>query len=88
MWYVYTLYSKKDRKLYIGCTNDLKTRIIQHNAGKVLATRFRRPFILIHYETYLDKQDAYLREGWLKTGWGRNHLQKILKHTLEKYENH
>jgi len=84
MWYVYILQSKKDKKLYIGCTNDLKKRIISHNDGKVAATKLRLPLRLICYEAYTEKRDAYHREKWLKTGWGRNYLRKTLKNTLEK----
>jgi len=80
MWYVYVLRSKQDGKLYTGCTNDLKTRIQLHNYGKVFATKLRRPLMLIYYETYLNKFDAFTREKWLKTGWGRNHFKKVLKH--------
>jgi len=39
--------------------------------------------MLIYYEAYLDKQDAFAREKWLKTGWGRNYLKKILKYSLK-----
>jgi len=82
MWYVYILISKKDKKLYIGCTNDLRQRIKLHNEGKVTATKFRRPLALVYYEAYFDKREAFTREKWLKTGWGRNHIKKILKHSL------
>jgi len=71
MWYVYVLKSKRDGKLYIGCTNDLRTRIKLHNDGKVHATRLRRPFIVIYYEAYFNKFDAFVREKWLKTGLAR-----------------
>lgn len=84
MWYVYVIGSKQNKNLYIGCTNDLRKRIALHNSGKVPSTKFQRPFVLIHYEAYLDKRDAYSREKWLKTGWGRNHIKKLLKYTLEK----
>jgi len=83
MWYVYVLWSKQNRKLYTGCTNDLKKRVILHNSGKVLATKLCRPLMLIHYEAFLNKYDAYLREKWLKTGWGRRHLRKTLANTLK-----
>jgi len=83
MNYVYILYSKKDKKLYIGCTNNLKTRIELHNEGKVESTRFRRPLVLIYYEVYVNKIDAFAREKWLKTGWGRNYIKKTLMNTLK-----
>lgn len=78
MQYVYVLQSKKDNELYIGCTNDLKKRLILHNAKKVTSTAGRTPFILIYYEAFIDKSDAFTREQFLKTGWGRNQLKKLL----------
>ncbi len=79
MFYVYVLKSLKDDKLYIGCTNDLKKRFTLHNKGKIDSTKNRTPFKLIYYEAFLDKHDAFVREQWLKTGWGKKHLEKILQ---------
>ena len=82
MWYIYVLRSRKDNKLYTGCTNNLRKRVKLHNAEKIEATKLRRPLILIYYEAYINKYDAYAREKWLKTGWGRRHLRKTLANTL------
>ena len=82
MWYIYALKSRLDQGFYIGCTNDLRQRIKLHNGGKVIATKFRRPLVLIYYEAYLDKRDAFAKEKWLKTGWGRNYIKKTLKYSL------
>ncbi len=87
MHYVYVLRSKKDGNLYIGCTRDLRNRFTLHNNGKVESTRQRFPFELLYYEAFLDKRDAFSREQWLKTGWGRNHLRKLLAYTLGKENN-
>jgi putative endonuclease len=84
MQYVYILRSKEDGDLYVGCTNNLKRRFALHNAGKVYATRRRYPLVLLYYEAYLNKFDAYERERYLKTGWGKNYIQKTLKQTLAK----
>lgn len=83
MRYVYILQSTKDKDLYIGCTNDLKKRLSLHNNGKVPSTEKRRPFRLIHYEAFLNQQDAFAREQWLKTGWGHNQIYKILENYLK-----
>ena len=80
MQYVYILKSKVDGEIYIGCTNDLKNRLGLHNSKKVRSTSKRVPFILIYYEGFLNKSDAFERERFLKTGWGRSHLKKILYH--------
>lgn len=82
MQYVYILQSDKDKELYVGCTQDLKNRLILHNAKKVLATKHRTPFKIIYYEAFLNKRDAFARERFFKTGWGRNQLSRILEHFL------
>lgn len=82
MHYVYVLQSKKDGNFYTGCTNDLKKRFLLHDNGKILSTKNRNPFLLIYYEAFLNQKDAFAREQWLKTGWGRNHINKILNNYL------
>ena len=79
MFYVYILQSLKDRKMYVGYTNDLKRRIAEHNDGKNFSTASRRPFNLIYYEAYIDKKDAERREKFFKTGWGRRYINKSLE---------
>ena len=83
MYLVYILLSQKDKKLYIGYTNNLKRRIIEHKSGKSLATKNRQPVMLIYYESYLRWSDAKRREKYLKGGRGRAELkiqfQDILK---------
>ena len=79
MHYVYVLQSIKDKKLYTGCAHNLKQRLELHNKGEVKSTKYRQPFILIYYEAFINKHDAFEREQWLKTGWGRNQLQKLLQ---------
>lgn len=79
MQYVYILQSKKDKNLYVGCTSDLRKRFKLHNSGNVESTKSRKPFILIYYEAHLNKQDAFQREKFLKTGWGKNYIKRILK---------
>ncbi len=83
MYYTYVLLSKKDGKLYIGHTNDLKDRLALHKCGRVQSTSNRRPFILLYYEACLSKQDAVKREKYFKTGFGR----RFLKNRLENFFN-
>ena len=56
----------------------MKNRIVLHNSRQVESTKRRKPMELIHYEAFLSTEDAFAREKWLKTGWGKNHLQKML----------
>ena len=83
MHYVYVLKSSKDKDLYVGCTNDLQKRITMHNKGEVESTHLRSPLKLLFYEAFLSTKDAFDREQWLKTGWGRNRLKIMLRNTLK-----
>jgi putative endonuclease len=79
MYYVYVLLSKQDNGFYIGCTKDLKMRLKDHNAGHVQSTKNRLPMELIYYEGCLNQKDAFKREKYLKTTYGRRYLKNRLK---------
>ena len=87
MYYTYVLFSKKDAKLYIGFTRDLKLRFEQHECGKVVSTKRRRPLLLIYYEACLIKEDAVRREKYFKTYYGKMFLKKRLKDYFTTNEN-
>jgi putative endonuclease len=79
MFYVYVLKSLGDGGLYIGCSGDLKTRLKAHISGNVYSTRKRLPIELIYYEACLSEKDAFRREKYLKTTYGRRYLKNRLK---------
>ena len=83
LYYVYVLLSKKDNKFYIGYTCNLKKRLLEHNQGKVLSTKYRLPLILVYFEASKNKYDVIKREKYFKTGFGR----RFLKNRLENYFN-
>lgn len=84
-FYVYVLLSLKDKRFYIGYTKNLKDRLSRHARGEVESTKNRRPLKLIHYEYYINEQDAKAREIYLKSGYGRKNLKKALQKTLVIY---
>lgn len=75
MHYVYVLRSKVDGLFYTGCTGDLRKRFELHNSGKVPSTKDRRPLELIYYEACLNEQDAFRREKYLKTTYGKRYIR-------------
>jgi putative endonuclease len=79
MHYVYVLQSRADGQLYTGCTGDLRKRFQQHNDGKVPATQRRAPLDLIYYEASLSIDDAFRREKYLKTSYGKRYLKSRLR---------
>jgi len=82
MYYVYVLQSLKDKQFYVGYTDDLKNRLGEHNSGRVVSTKDRRPLKLIYYEACLNQQDATKREKYLKTAWGKRYIKNRLKKYL------
>lgn len=81
-YYVYTILSLKDFSIFTGITNDLKTRINEHMRGIVVGTNIRIPFKLIHYEYFVNFEDAKKRLLYLKSNLGRAKLKDSLKKTL------
>jgi putative endonuclease len=79
MAWVYVLRSLKDKRLYIGSTRkNINQRITRHNSGKVKSTFNRRPLVLVYNECCRDYSIARKRELYLKSGSGREHLNRIL----------
>lgn len=76
------MFSQKDKKFYIGSTGDLKKRFSNHKRGEVVSTSYRGPFNLIHYEYFISKRDALAREKYLKSGYGHEQLESVLKNSL------
>ena len=75
MFYTYVSRSKKDNKLYVGQSNNLKRRIDDHNKGLVPSTKNRRPLELVYYESCLSEEKSVKREKYFKTGFGRKFLK-------------
>ncbi len=84
-YYVYILFSLKDKGLYIGFTTNLRSRLSYHARGEVRSTINRRPLKLIHYEYFINEEDAKSREIFLKSGFGRDNMKKALQRTLKKH---
>ena len=78
MYYVYILKSDKDGSKYIGVTSDLKKRFQEHNAGKAKYSNTKRPYQIIWYCAFTEKQRAYDFERYLKSSSGYAFAKKRL----------
>jgi putative endonuclease len=66
MNYVYIIKSRKTNKIYVGCTNDLRKRLNEHNRNRVKSTCNSGPWEVRYYEAFYSKNDAFSREKGLK----------------------
>ena len=78
-YYVYVLKSEQDNLWYTGYTSNLKNRFENHNQGKVVSTKNRRPLKWIYFEGCLNQQDATRREKYLKSGNGKIYIKSRLR---------
>jgi putative endonuclease len=79
MYTTYVLKSLVNGRLYTGSTNNFLRRFSEHNTGKSKYTRSLKPFIVVHKEEYITRNEAVNRELFLKTGKGRELIKKFLK---------
>jgi|GEM_PF-348456 putative endonuclease len=80
--FVYVFDSVNHDRFYVGYyPEDLQRRVAKHNRGEVFSTKAYGPWELIFYEAYLNNNDAFRREKYLKTSQG----MKMLKFMLKEY---
>ena len=77
--FIYILRSQKDHQCYVGMTQALERRQREHNEGRVLSTRHRRPLEHIYVEEAESREVARVREKYWKSGAGREKIQRMLK---------
>jgi len=79
LYYVYILRSVNfPEQTYKGYTENLKTRVKDHNSGKSKHTAKYTPWELVSYHAFSDKHKAQEFEKYLKTGSGRAFANKRL----------
>jgi putative endonuclease len=75
-WYVYVLRSCSRDFIYVGSTDDLKSRMLQHNGGLVQSTKAYRPLEIVAYVAVATERKARELEKYFKTGSGKAVLKK------------
>ena len=81
---LYFLFSEKDHRWYIGCTQlQAEERLKRHQAGHVRSTKYRRPLSLAYIENYESLSEARKREWFLKQLSGSFEKRKIIDALLQ-----
>ncbi|MCF6343819.1 MAG: GIY-YIG nuclease family protein [Devosiaceae bacterium] len=79
MHYVYIIRSIDfPEQEYTGATSNLKQRLAEHNSGSSKHTAKYKPWELVSYHAFIDKQKAYDFEKYLKSHSGRAFAKKRL----------
>ncbi|MDP9230417.1 MAG: GIY-YIG nuclease family protein [Bacteroidota bacterium] len=78
MFFVYAIKSKLRNYIYVGLTNNLERRFIEHNNGENKSTKAYIPFDLIAKESFETRIEARKREKYLKSGIGKEYLKSLI----------
>lgn len=73
-----------DDSYYIGHTEDLESRLIEHNYGTYKGyTSERLPVSLVWYDEFNSRDEAFERERQIK-GWSRAKKEALIKGNWEE----
>jgi len=78
MHYVYITQSKVDKSHYVGSTTNPEQRLYDHNEGSVRYTKSKRPWDMIWFCAFTNKEKALEFEKYLKHGSGHAFAKKHL----------
>ena len=82
MFFVYVLYSSLAQKHYVGQTDNLQRRLVEHNdptrSKSKFTAKYAGSWILLHYEQLPTRSEAMAREKWLKSGVGRTWIKETV----------
>jgi len=78
MFYTYILLSLSTEKIYIGHTENIERRLIEHNSNKSPFTSKKGPWKLVFKKEFNSRSEAIKFENYLKS-------LKNKKYILEKY---
>jgi putative endonuclease len=77
-YFVYVLKSETHGTRYVGSSDNVEKRLLEHNNGKCRYTSGRSPWKLIYKESFTTRAEAMKREKFLKSGQGRKWLDEKL----------
>jgi len=77
-YFVYILQSLTDGSFYIGYTSSVELRLKTHNAGESKYTSKKIPWKVVYIETYSTKNQAIVRERFLKKQRNRDFYRSLI----------
>ena len=78
MCFVYILRSLKNNRYYIGSTNDMNRRLVEHNSGSSKYDKANFPFELVFKQEYCNLLLVRRIEHWLKRQKSRIFIDQII----------
>jgi len=87
MFYVYILRSRRTGRFYVGHTDDVAQRLVEHNLGLSKYTRRWRPWELVYVESFETRSAAMKREGQIKRRKSRKYIESLIRGHADQRES-
>ena len=82
MFYTYILQSETNGRFYIGSTDDIERRLIEHNdpdyKGSKTTKRIKGPWVVVYSESFETRSEAMKREKQIKSWKSRKAILELL----------
>ncbi len=78
MYVVYILYSKAIDQYYVGQTQNLDERLLQHISFRSKSTKKANDWVLVHKEVFESRSEAMHREKEIKSKKSRKYIEKLI----------
>ncbi len=79
MGFVYILRSESLGMYYIGCSDNVERRLLEHNSNQVKATRSKGPWVLVFEQEFENMTIARKIESKLKKFKSKDILERIIE---------
>lgn len=86
MYSIYIIESQRDKRLYVGMSQNVKKRIKEHNTGYVFSTKGYRPWKLVYSELVGSRVGARIKEKYYKSGSGKEYIKNVILHRYNKLD--
>lgn len=63
-YFTYVIYSESHNRYYKGMTEDIEKRLKEHNSGQTSSTKFYKPWKLIYFEEFSNRDDARKKKNF------------------------
>ena len=78
MYVTYILYSKTIDQYYIGQTQNIEERLLQHNSLRSKSTKKAQDWVLVYKEIFNSRSEAMNRETEIKSKKSRKYIEKLI----------
>jgi putative endonuclease len=75
---VYIIYSQKIDRYYIGYTEDIDNRLMQHNGGESVFTAKANDWNIVYKEVFLTSQETQRKERIIKAKKSRKYVEWLV----------